>query len=58
MVEKLSKEQLLNVKGGVTRGEYCDGLRAMITGSYAEWSDEQRYSAGRALEAECTRYRA
>jgi len=45
---------MLNVKGGVSRGEYCDGLKTMITGSYAGWSDAQRNSAGTALEKECT----
>jgi len=53
-MEKLSKEHMLNVKGGVTRGEYCNTLKTLIVNCYANWSDEERLSAGTALEAECT----
>jgi hypothetical protein len=54
MIEKLSKEQMLNVHGGVSRGEYCDGLKSLIVSCYARWSDAERFSAGSALEGECT----
>ncbi len=54
MIEKLSKEQMLNVQGGVSRKDYCDGLKTLITDAYAGWSDAQRNSAGTALEKECT----
>jgi len=53
-MKKLSKEQMLNVKGGVTRAEYCNTLKTLIVHNYATWTDEQRLSAGTALEAECT----
>ena len=56
MMEKLSKEQMLNVQGGVSREEYCNTLKRLITHNYERWSDEERFSAGYALEKECSRH--
>jgi hypothetical protein len=54
MIEKLSKEQMLNVHGGTTRAEYCSTLKTLIVNCYGNWSDGERYSAGAALERECS----
>jgi|GEM_PF-1654970 len=54
MIKKLSKEQMLNVKGGVSRENYCDTLKTLIINCYGGWSDAERNSAGTALEKECT----
>ncbi len=54
MIEKLSKEQLLNVQGGISRGEYCDQLKQLMTDNYRRWDDFNRLNAGYALERECT----
>lgn len=51
----LSKGEMKNVKGGVSRKEYCDTLIHLVLGEYAEenWTKEEWISADNALRTHC-----
>lgn len=51
---KLNQKQMSDVKGGVTRKEYCTTLVQMIDANYDDvWDDSQRENASNAFEANC-----
>ncbi len=53
MIKKLSKEQMLDVQGGITRAEYCSQLRTLIIHNAERWDYQNRLNAAYAWEANC-----
>lgn len=55
MLKELNCQEMSEIKGGVSRKEYCDTLMDLILGEYAEenWTKDEWISAGNALRAHC-----
>lgn len=55
MLEELNYQEMSEIKGGVTREEYCSTLMELILSDYADqnWTREEWISAGNALRTHC-----
>lgn len=51
MIQKLSKNQTTNIKGG--QKSYCDTVSMLILHNWERWTDEERKSASGAYHAHC-----
>ncbi|WP_373810681.1 hypothetical protein [Porphyromonas macacae] len=52
--QKLSKHEMINISGGISRKEYCRQLVELIAENYDEvWDDYNRENAVRAFTREC-----
>lgn len=53
MIEKLNKKEMLAIKGGVSREEYCKTLRDLFANNQEDWSEEEMESWANAYMQHC-----
>ncbi len=52
--DKLSIEEMLNIKGGVSREEYCGTVKMLIRKNWKDnWNEDQRVAAAQAWNNHC-----
>lgn len=53
MLEVLNLQEMNEIKGGVSREEYCDTVSNLIRDNWDNWSDSERHSASSAYSKHC-----
>lgn len=53
MLEVLDIQEMIEIKGGVSKEEYCATVSMLIENNWDSWSDSERYSAASAYSKHC-----